>query len=273
MLARMRPCHVEELAAGGVDCFVVGRTFLHFCKTPTLWGVVFWGRPNHEDAFELARSLPLELRAPAVPHASIVDASRLSGIDVSAFSQLDGYVRAEFESLSQGVTRLALVRPAGVEGAVVAGFFQVLPRPYPVQVFDKVAPALGWLGEGVEIPAGFAEELESVYAAASATSPLLTQIRAYLEAHLPDANISEAAKALAVSERTLQRRLSEANTTFQDELGQARLRVSERLLLDTDAPLTRIALDVGCASLQHFSAFFRKLTGESPSAWRARHKQ
>lgn len=268
----MRPCHVEELAAGAVDCFVVGRTFLHFCKTPTLWGVLLWGRPNHEDAFELARTLPLELRAPAVPHASIVDASRLSGIDVSAFSLLDGYVRTEFESLSQGVTRLGLVRPAGVEGAVVAGFFQVLPRPYPVQVFDKLEPALAWLGEDATIPDGFAAELADAYLRATSTSPLLTQVRTYLEAHLPDASIADAAKALAVSERTLQRRLSEANTTFQDELAQARLRVAERLLLDTDAPLTRIALDVGCASLQHFSAFFRKLTGESPSAWRARHK-
>lgn len=266
----MRPCHVEELAAGAVDCFVVGRTFLHFCKTPTLWGVLLWGRPNNEDAFELARTLPLELQAPAVAHASIVDASRLTGIDVNAFSQLDTYVRAEFESLARGVKRLALVRPTGVEGAVVAGFYQVLPKPYPVEVFDRTDRALEWLARDTTIPPGFCEELEATYVAATSTPPLLTALRAYLEAHLPDANIADAAKVLAVSERTLQRRLSESSTTFQDELGQARLRVAERLLLDTDAPLTRIALDVGCASLQHFSAFFRKLTGESPSAWRAR---
>ncbi len=269
MIREMRPCHVEELAAGAADCFVVGRTFIHFCKSPTLWGVMLFGRPNHEDAFELARTLPLELKAPAKPHVSIVDASRLGGIDANVFSLLDGYVRTEFESLSKMVTRLALVRPAGVEGAVVAGFFQVLPRPYPVQVFDRTDAALDWLGG---VPDGFCEELERTYVDATQTPPLITSLRAYLESHLPEATIAEAAKALAISERTLQRRLLEAKTTFQDELAQARLRVAERLLLDTDAPLTRIALDVGCASLQHFSAFFRKLTGESPSAWRARQK-
>ena len=45
------------------------------------------------------------------------------------------------------------------------------------------------------------------------------------------------------------------------------------LLLESDAKLTSVAVEVGCASLQHFSSLFRKLTGESPSAWRARHRQ
>jgi AraC-like DNA-binding protein len=40
-------------------------------------------------------------------------------------------------------------------------------------------------------------------------------------------------------------------------------------MLESNDPLTAIALDAGFASLQHFSAAFRKLTGASPSAWRA----
>ena len=43
------------------------------------------------------------------------------------------------------------------------------------------------------------------------------------------------------------------------------------MLVDGNAPLTAIAFDVGCASLQHFSALFRRRTQESPSAFRARH--
>jgi AraC-like DNA-binding protein len=270
----VRSCHVEELAAGATDCYLAGPRFLHFCKNPSLWGVVIWSRPSEDDVVPLSRSLPLELSAPAEPHGSIVDASRLSGVDSHAFGLLGGYVRSQFEALSRMVVRLALVRPVGVEGAVVAGFFEVLPRPYPVRVFENAAEGFEWLAEDprVRVPPGMVDELEDIYVDASATNPLVSALGAYLELHLESPNITDAAKALATSERTLQRRLKQAKTSFHNEVQRARMRVAERLLLDTDAPLTRIAFDVGCASLQHFSALFRKQCGESPSAWRARRR-
>jgi AraC-like DNA-binding protein len=43
-------------------------------------------------------------------------------------------------------------------------------------------------------------------------------------------------------------------------------------MLDSDAPLTRIALEVGFTSLQHFSSQFRDSTGEAPSQWRTRRR-
>ena len=251
-----------------MDCFVAGGTFAHFCKNGGLWGVILWGRPNEEDVRALVRTLHFELRPPAEPHVSVVDASRITGVDARVFGLLDRYVREQFEALARAVRRLALVRPAGVEGAIVAGFFEVLPRPYPVNVFDDLRAALDWL----EVPASFADEMDALHAGAAQTPPLLGKLRAYLAAHLTDASVTSAARALTLSERTLQRRLGEAGTTFQLELVEARVRAAQRLLLDSDAPLTNIALDVGCASLQHFSALFRKATGESPSAWRARHR-
>jgi AraC-like DNA-binding protein len=42
------------------------------------------------------------------------------------------------------------------------------------------------------------------------------------------------------------------------------------LLADTDSALTEIAYDVGCASPQHFSTLFRRVSGVAPSTWRAR---
>ena len=270
----MRNCHVEELAAGATDCSVLGPSFAHFCKNPSLWGVMLWGRPGRDDIALLARTLRFELAEPAIAHGSIVDASRLSGVDASAFEVLDEYVRAHFDALASAVKRLALVRPSGVEGAVVAGFFEVLPRPYPVRVFERTEAALGWLAEQPEldIPAGFAAELDALFVEASSTSPLVNALGAHLELNLASPSVADSAKALALSERTLQRRLQEAGTSFQEEVQRARLRVAQRLLLDTDAPLTRIAFDAGCASLQHFSAMFRKATGEAPSAWRAKRR-
>jgi transcriptional regulator GlxA family with amidase domain len=46
------------------------------------------------------------------------------------------------------------------------------------------------------------------------------------------------------------------------------VRVAQQMLLETNYDLKRIAADVGCASLQHFSVLFRNLTGQAPSAWR-----
>ena len=71
-----------------------------------------------------------------------------------------------------------------------------------------------------------------------------------------------------MSERTLQRRLRDADTSYQDQLNQARIRAAQKLLLDTDTPITTIALEVGCSSPQHFSALFRRLVGETPSDYR-----
>jgi AraC-like DNA-binding protein len=72
--------------------------------------------------------------------------------------------------------------------------------------------------------------------------------------------------------RSLQRDLVAARTSFQRELDGARVRIAKRLLADSESPLTEIAYDVGCASPQHFSTLFRRVTGVAPSTWRARSR-
>jgi AraC-like DNA-binding protein len=255
--------------------YLAGSSWIHFCASSGFWGVVLWGRPGSDDTEQLVRSLARELQAPAVPHVSLVDASRIESVDAAAFASLDRYVRSEQQRLSVAVRRLALVRASGMAGAVVAGFFQVLPKPYPVDVFADVAGALAWLDHGAggePLPSSHAAELSEAVATAAAAPPVVVALRALLEDRSETLAVHDAARALAVSERTLQRRLSEVGTSFSEELTQARLRRAERLMLDTDLPLTTIALEVGCASLQHFSALFRKRNGESPSAWRERRR-
>jgi AraC-like DNA-binding protein len=268
----VRRATLEELKEAPVGRWIGGPTFVHFCATPTLWGLIFWGRPEPEHAMELGRSLVVELRPPAVRHASIIDASRLEGADPQAFHAAQRYVEHNAERLSTWVTRVALVRPGGMGGAIVAGAYEVLPRPHPVAVFHQAADALAWLADGRDTDWPGPGLLAELHAQASGTPELLGALRLYLDRHL-DAELAASARALGVSERTLQRKLGEAATTFTDELGAARVRVAQRMLIEGEAPLTSIAYDVGCASLQHFSALFRKRTGESPSAFRARHRR
>jgi AraC family transcriptional activator of pyochelin receptor len=53
-------------------------------------------------------------------------------------------------------------------------------------------------------------------------------------------------------------------TVFQ-YLAEARLDIGRNLLLEGKKPVTEIALELGYASLQHFSAAFSKKFGVPPS--------
>jgi AraC-like DNA-binding protein len=245
---------------------MVGRRTLAFCARPDLWGFALWEKPNADDMKRLLPLLAIELGPPAEPHGSLVDTRRLDAGDPDVFALLTDYVRANFAVLARQVTRLAIVRPPGVAGATVAGFFAVQDPPYPVKVFDDAGKAAAWLGAS----ASFVAELDDAIAAASGVAPVIAELRAWLEGRLATAALPAAARALRQSPRTLQRKLSEAGTTFQRELDAARVRVAQRLLVAHDATLTAVAYDVGCASPQHFSALFRRVVGEAPSKWRQR---
>jgi hypothetical protein len=172
----MRQATLEELASAPLGRFVVGDCFAHFCAAPALWGVVLWGRPDARQAAALGRSLVLELGAAVRAHASLVDASRLEGGDPAAFRATERYLHHHGDALAGRVTRLALVRPSGMGGAIVAGAFEVLPRPYPVQVFGDVAAAFAWLrAHDAALPADGAALVESVAVPPSSCSSTATR--------------------------------------------------------------------------------------------------
>lgn len=238
---------------------------LVFCARPTLWGFALWGRPTEADLRRVVPLLALELGDGVAPHASLVDLRRLDAADPRAFAVLARYLRTHWETFQRRVTRLALVRPPGLLGATVAGFFEVAGAPYPVRVFGELAPAATWLRAS-----DAARVLDAAVTAASTVGPVLLELRRWLDGHLDEASLARAARSLARSPRTLQRELAAAGTGFQAEVDAARVRLARRLLAESDSTLTEIAYDVGCASPQHFSTLFRRVTGERPSVFRAR---
>src|SRR6185295_4882128 len=113
------------------------------------------------------------------------------------------------ELLRQWVLRLAIIRPGGLGGAMVAGAYEVLPRPYPVAVFGDPHTALGWLapdtGEDPS-PDALVASLSSLYADVRGTPPFLSALRVHLDGRLAGLSVTDAAGALHLSERTLQRK-------------------------------------------------------------------
>jgi AraC-like DNA-binding protein len=251
---------LAEFLAAPVGRCLAGPCWLYFYPRPTLAGFAIWGRPDADAIERLIRVLRVELDAP--PHVSLVDARRLESVDPRAFDAIGAYVTSEAATLARVVRKLALVAPSGgMIRAVAAGFFDVAPQPYPVTIFDDAERAFAWLGEE-----DAASVLDAI-ARAEEEPADLARLRGFVEAHLADVDVDRAAKALGQSTRSLQRRLKEAGTSFQREVKRTQLAVAQRLLRDTDASVTRVALDVGL-SPAHFSAIFRSETGLSPREWR-----
>jgi AraC-like DNA-binding protein len=252
--------------------YFVGENFLHWYASAELCGFLLWGRPGEVQARRLTQVLDVEL-PPAAPHVSLVDARWLESAEVNAFTALVQYMLSRGPGFAQTVRRQALLRPEGLTGAIVAGFYGLVTPAYPAQAFTQPLEALAWLGRPAEESHALVRELEEVAAQALGQPPLLQELHRVLRSRLAGAQLAEVARELGMSERTLQRRLREVGTSFQQELNTVQVRTAQALLLQGDAKLTSVAVEVGCSSLQHFSGLFRKVTGESPSAWRARHRK
>jgi AraC-like DNA-binding protein len=74
-----------------------------------------------------------------------------------------------------------------------------------------------------------------------------------------------------MSTRALQRALTDAGTTFRAEVRGYQLARAKHLLRANAQSVSWIAAEVGFSSLQHFSAAFRRATGETPGSFRTRH--
>ena len=262
--------NIAAYVADPVGRYVVGPTFLHFFFDHALCGIVFWGRPDEAAIRALTCALTVELPDRCGPHATYVDTRSLTAVDDAAFHALATFVGARADLFGAKVTRQAIVRPEGVIGAMVAGFYDVTPSVNPERrgIFTDAGKAFEWMGRS-DGPAVI-EVLAATQAAASETPELLDALRKHVAVHLDHVTVSSAARSLGVSSRALQHHLRRADTSFRRELSAARVRAAQQLLEAGETKLVSIALEVGCASAQHFSTLFRKETGCAPGQWRAR---
>ena len=261
----------ETLAALAPDPrgkYFVGRSWLSFFAAHGRFsGTIVWGEPSPQDVKEWTACADLRISEACAPHATLFDAYRVERLSPSAFGALASYASRSLPGLRARITRVAVVHRGGFAGAVAAGFTKLVRVPFPAEIFDDVAKALSWLG--CDDDALLLDELGRVRSEARAVAPVVRDLATFLQRH-PEATPLEAARALALSTRSLQRRLREQDTTFRRELDGARVRLAQRMLEDTEASITEVALQVGLTSPQHLSTLFHRCGHESPSAWRAR---
>ncbi|MCX5516718.1 AraC family transcriptional regulator [Kaistia algarum] len=115
---------------------------------------------------------------------------------------------------------------------------------------------------------------------------LETQVRDYWAVDLPnisdqvvrllrprvlfmDDRLASVANALAMHPRVLERALQAEGTSFRALLKQTQIDVAKRLMTGTRLSITAIGAALGYADTSAFSNAFRRMTGQSPRAWRA----
>jgi AraC-like DNA-binding protein len=76
------------------------------------------------------------------------------------------------------------------------------------------------------------------------------------------------AQSLSLHRRTLNRRLTEENTTFQFVLDQIRFDLACQLLAYSDISLDDVAASLAYAGVSPFMRSFHRLAGMSPGRWR-----
>jgi AraC-like DNA-binding protein len=74
--------------------------------------------------------------------------------------------------------------------------------------------------------------------------------------------------ALALSRRTLQRRLDDEGVSFSDLVSDVRRGLAELYLRESSLPIAEIAARLGYADPRAFQRAFREWHGTTPSEWR-----
>ncbi|MFO0549738.1 MAG: helix-turn-helix transcriptional regulator [Polyangiaceae bacterium] len=257
--------------------YLRSRGLAFWCERPALWGVTAWGALTLEHAEQLSRWIDEEYAHPHPPYVTLLDFRRVSNIEDTAFTAWTAFFERTRTRRNTRVQRAALVRPsAGMLASTLAGFPRISGVDVPWLVTDELDGALEWLAvpglTGMELPRVLAA-LEQMATEAmenpSNQRSTLDALRDRLDRDVR-ASIEDVADDLRLSVRTLQRQLKTAQTSFEAELLEARVRRAQRLLRDTPDKLATIALEAGFASQAHFSVVFRRITGENPSAYRKR---
>lgn len=116
----------------------------------------------------------------------------------------------------------------------------------------------------------FDERVEEMLAEMNARIPVAVQVKSEIGKNLSGGvpKLSDVARALGMSARTLQRKLSDEGAVFQNLVDQARRELSERLLRTTQYPLVEIAFLTGFAEQSGFTRAFKRWAGETPRSYR-----
>lgn len=141
-------------------------------------------------------------------------------------------------------------------------------------VFSQADLERPFLTHNAELLAMLAPQLEAELTAQSARQTTREQVKIILKRLLAGRRpaMPDVARELRLSPRTLQRRLTEDGTTFQQLLEDARRELARHYLLHSSLELNETAYLLGYEDANSFFRAFQHWEGTSPGQWRASHQ-
>ena len=135
---------------------------------------------------------------------------------------------------------------------------------FPAAILDRPVPSAN------EELAVMLDEMAARSLASRFASRFSSRVRDALISQLPNGEPSkvETAKLMAMTERTLLRRLKDENTTFREVLDHLREALAYDYLRRQDLGVEDISYLLGFSGSSTFSRAFMRWTGQRPSAWR-----
>lgn len=252
------------------DSYFAGRDHLFFVPSPTLIGGCAWGAP---DELAAARLLAIATAPTATGMEErcdvVLDLSRVRGVPTAAFQTLFQGAVAHRDLLAGKVRRQALIRGEGILASAIEGFASLMQAKHAVHTFESLASALAWLG--VRNAPALIAEVNQLCDDLERGSQWRVQLGRWIEANCVDPTLEDAAHALALSPRTLQRRLSEHDLRFSTMVADARLQRARHELVTTNDKIEVIALRLGYRSHSAFARSFQRQTSLSPADYRRAH--
>lgn len=144
--------------------------------------------------------------------------------------------------------------------------------------FGSAVNELRFPAKCLDVPFSLAEEsvaemcahqCEEILVEMSSEHDIVDDVRRTLLKNPGDTyNLNAVAKELAMSSRTLRRRLQEANTSFRAIQTEVRMSLAGEYLSHTHLPIAEIAFLLGYSDVTAFHRSFKKQFGTTPSQYR-----
>jgi AraC-like DNA-binding protein len=142
-----------------------------------------------------------------------------------------------------------------------------------VLVFSKADTERPFLTHNADLLAMVAPQLEAELTQQLAQKTVREQVKGILKKLFAGQRpgLQDVARELRLSTRTLQRRLTDENATFQQLMEDARRELAQHYLLHSSLELNETAYLLGYEDANSFFRAFHRWEGTSPGAWRAGH--
>lgn len=137
---------------------------------------------------------------------------------------------------------------------------------FPAEVLDRPL-----IARNPAMYRALSQQASEVRSRVLAEGSMRERVKQQLLSSLPAVpEMTAAASAAGISERSLRRRLEEEGCSYSQLIDEAKLEQSRRLLAIRERPIKQVASELGFADVRSFHRAFKRWTGLTPVEFRAR---